>query len=314
MSQSARKYLTAQVSDDKLEEVLKYLLDEETKISEEISSSALIQSGRLNRLNKQINEGIISVENAKLERNQIRKTLIDLTYDLPSELTLTTAKEVFVKKRNLGWLVGGLIYLLIGSLFLILAFSPKKNLRIEAILEVEQLTFTHLGGYYQLSGKTLKTARLGNIEWLELEGDSIAVDTLKNGEFKPPKALNQAILLKPFQEVPDQAISMSGNLTLEDLPIKPNATITLFNSDYEEKNNNLRITIQQEASIEGRLEYKGWADFLPEYYSAEGIEGVEEFDEETHVLLIGPTDSKRSIKVQVLKRFAILESDLSGGH
>lgn len=259
----AKEYLNQLLAEDRLQEVLEAFKAQAASLDEELEAEIILLSGKFAHIEKQKRLGTVNQAEANLERNRIRVALQAIADEIPDELEINPGllKKQQQKKYIAFGVIGGFTVFVI-ALF-IFALQPKQDIRIEAQLLLEQVSFRHLKGSYGFSGKSLSALHIYNYAQLEIQGDKFELtENLGNFSKNQRYNLTAPMLIEPYPEVAGVGVNL-GQLRLEELSIpsgalltfiRPKSTLDPFQiqtqfgepiSGYMSYNDSLDITIEQ---------------------------------------------------------------------
>ena len=221
---------------------------------------------------------------------------------------LSDADQAQRKKKNLRKLLGVGAYVVIGLATLGLMFSPKKSIRIEAELFLNQLTFTYQYGSLDVTGRELAGLRITHFDRIEVEGEQYAVGEAGDSTWTQAQPLPEGMLsFKPFAEASGVALPINSPVRLNLLPLYSKSTLTLFPSEEASR---IKLIVEQDSGVQVQLGYSQQLDLEPELVEVEGLANYPEFFEPTRLRILGPEDSERSLYVETSPSIFSLELSL----
>ena len=265
MSQNAQAYLNQLLADDGLQEVLELLRNPALPLPKDLEAEIVIISGKYAAIERQERLGTADTEEISLGRNRIREALVAIVKELPADLVLS---PVHLKKRKIRRytsfaLVGA--FVLIALALLVYALQPKQDIRIEAQLLLEQVSFRHLEGAYAFAGRALSALHLYNYARLEVDGLSLKRDLVMPGDGdRQVQELTAPLVVEPFPEVAGIGVNL-GQIRMEKLSIPAGALLSLNRPAHAQEP--LQIRIQHEAPLFGYMSYADSLDITAEQSS-----------------------------------------------
>ncbi|MEM7369040.1 MAG: hypothetical protein AAF587_10615 [Bacteroidota bacterium] len=310
MLASAQDYLMSKLTSDQLEECLDLLLADDANMPEEIREELILLSARLNRLAEKERQDLLDPKDIDRSRNQIRSALLELVDELPEDLRLSPKRLKQARKNKIKGIVAIGVYLIVAGALLFLAFQAKTHVRVEADLLLDCISFQHKAGDYDFHHSDLQGLSLYNYGQLEMEADGVAVDEFWDESWgERYSELEQNILLTQDPDIGGVGIPIVSPVRIEELPIESGARVSLYRPTDEMEKQLIRLIIDQEDELLGRLSYRDSLDIHPEQVTVEGLGEREFLYSPMVVRLFGSSDERKELSF--LHQHSLLTLDLS---
>jgi len=247
---------------DHLREVLEILQNESIDLGKELEEEILLISAKFTRIERQELLGTVERQQINIELNRIREALVKIVQTIPPNADTLLALQKRQKRRKQFFWVTFVIYLLIVAILLFFAFQPKKDIRIEAQLLVEQVSFRHKEGAYAFNGRALSALHIYNYAKLETTGRNLIIDGDANdqGKNNDPHSARE-LTIEPYPDVAGVGVNL-GSVVVEEFSIPTLALLTLIHP--KNKLEPFQLNISNESPLVGHLSYADKLDITAE--------------------------------------------------
>lgn len=274
---------------DQLEKILRELLQTQS-YSSALKERIVALSGRMKNLKKQESRGLISSEDAMLERNKIREALILILSEVeaPEE-----ARRVHRKKKLVRMAPAG-VYILVTAALIWWLFQPRKTFGIKADLWVERATFRYIEGPASFAQGNMASCVWQNFETVRLEGERLLLDETLDGDYEKQVDLSSAITLKADPDISGLGVRF-GAARLEKLRLNSGAILTVSLPEEEERL--FRMTIHQDEKLGADWTYQDSLILQTEQTQLEGAGDFPAFFYPAQLKLLPPRELAREFSL-----------------
>lgn len=310
MAVSLSRYIVQLLESDQLRKATDVLLAAAEQLHEELRSEVSLLAGQLSALEKQERSGALTKSARKIERNHLRKALLELAGQIPAGLSLSAELGKRVQKNRLQRVLQHIFTLGLIAAVVVWLLGKQYGFRAGLSLQVDQIGFRMVNpGVLSLTGGKEKEIQLQHFTQVAVTADTLFLDTDWDSVYERRYSLTGDLIIQPLPGVGNTGLRMErANLNEIDLP----ATSSLRFEQVSDDPGRFRADFNLPDTLRGRLDFPQDVIIETAYVSCYRGMQIDSLDGPVRMRLTLAKGSKGEVNVKSLPQKTRIEWGIEG--